>query len=288
MKILLTGSCGNLGQELLTVFAAAGHTVIATDRVQLDITNQASLEEAMADRAPDVIINAAAYNFVDLAEDPEAYKTAYAINALGPKYLAESAKRYGIPLVHFSTDYVFAGDKPEGYAETDPTNPINKYGFTKAEGERFIQESGAAAYICRISKLFGRKGSSEVSKPGFAEVMLRLAKEKPELRIVDEEVGMPTYTVDIANTTVWMVERGIEPGVYHIVNEGPGVTWYQFAEEIFSIAPSDTPRVAVPSSEFPRPAARPKFALLLNTKLPKLRARGEALAEYMSGLEHEI
>lgn len=282
MKILLTGALGNLGQQLLTVFEAAGHTVISTDRARLDITDEGSVERAVAELAPDAIVNAAAYNQVDQAEDPEEYKTAYAINALGPKYLAATAKRDGIPLVHFSTDYVFAGNKEEGYVEKDATDPISQYGVSKAAGERFVLESGAKAYICRTSKLFGPQGTPGVSKPGFVDIMLALAATKPELRVVAEEVGMPTYTVDVAETVLWMLERDIEPGVYHIVNEGLGVMWYEFAEEIFSIVPSATPRIAVSSDEFPRPAHRPKFAALINTKLPKLRSRSEALADYLN------
>lgn len=281
MRVLLTGAQGNLGTQIAQVFSAAGHDVLATERAELDITDEQAVLKFVAAEKLDVIINAAAYNFVDKVEDSAIYPLAYAVNALGPKNLAMAAKQADIPLVHYSTDYVFAGDKPEGYVESDATGPISKYGETKAEGERFVVESGAKYYLCRLSKIFGPAGLSDVSKPSFVSLMLRLAKEKPELRIVDEEVGMPTYTLDVAVKTLEMIEEGVPFGIYHIVNDGHGVSWYGFAEEIFNLADVTTPRIAVPSSEFPRPAKAPKFAALRNTKLPPLRSRQSALAEYM-------
>lgn len=282
MRVLLTGAQGNLGTQLAQVFSAAGHEVIATERAELDITDTEAVLAFVAGKKPDVIINAAAYNFVDKVEDPAVYPLAYAVNALGPKNLAIAAKQADIPLVHYSTDYVFAGDKPEGYIESDVTGPISKYGETKAEGERFVIESGAKYYLCRLSKIFGPPGLSDVSKPSFVSLMLRLAKEKPELRIVDEEVGMPTYTKDVAVKTLEMIEEAVPYGIYHVVNEGEPITMFGYAEEVFALSGITTPRVPVPSNEFPRPARAPKFAALRNTKLPKLRSRKEALAEYMS------
>lgn len=284
MKVLLTGANGNLGGQIATVFRGAGHEVIATDRGELDITNNEDVRRKVREVQPDAIINAAAYNLVDKVEDPEVYPLAYAINALGPKHLAEAAREQGCVFLHYSTDYVFAGDKPEGYTEDDATAPISKYGETKALGEAFVHAAGGTSYVCRLSKIFGPKGTSDAAKPGFVDVMLRLAKEKPELKIVDEEVGMPTYTKDIAEQTLWMLTQHVAPGVYHIVNEGEGVTWYGFAEEFFALAGVTTPRTPVTSKEFPRAAKLPKFAMLRNTKLPKLRSRKEALQEFIANM----
>lgn len=281
MKVLLTGASGNLGQDILRVFTDAGHDVVTTDRTELDITSIADVEEKVAAVNPDVIINCAAYNFVDKIEDPAVYPIAYAVNAKGPKNLAAAARKHGIWLVHYSTDYVFAGDKPEGYREDDAPNPISKYGETKVAGEQFVIDSRAQAYIIRLSKIFGRPGISEASKPSFVSLMLRLAKEKPSLQIVDEEVGSPTYTLDIARETLRMLDAHVPPGIYHVVNDGPGVTWYRFAEEIFSLTGITTPRTPVPSSAFPRAATAPKFAQLLNTKLPPLRPRSDALRDFL-------
>lgn len=281
MKILLTGASGNLGQDIIRVFRAAGHEVVPTDRGELDITSIADVEEKVTEVNPDVIINAAAYNFVDKVEDPAVYPVALAVNAKGPKNLAIAARKHGVWFVHYSTDYVFAGDKPEGYAEDAQPNPISKYGETKALGEKVVLDSGALAYVIRLSKIFGKPGISDASKPSFVQLMLTLAKQKPSLQIVDEEVGMPTYTVDVARETLRMLEAHVPPGVYHVVNEGSGATWYTFAEEIFGIAGVATPRTPVPSSAFPRAAKAPKFAMLVNTKLPALRSRQEALKEFL-------
>lgn len=282
MKVLLTGASGNLGQDVLRVFKAAGHEVVPTDRTELDITSIADVEEKVSQVNPDVIINCAAYNFVDKVEDPEIYPIAYAINAKGPKNLAAAARKHGVWFVHYSTDYVFAGDKPEGYNEDAIPDPISKYGETKAAGEKFVLESGALAYVIRLSKIFGKQGISEATKLSFVALMLKLAKEKPALQVVDEEVGMPTYTHDIAQETLRMLEEHVPPGVYHVVNDGPGVTWYRFAEEIFALAGVTTPRQPIPSSAFPRVAKLPKFAQLNNTKLPPLRPRIDALREFLA------
>lgn len=285
MKILLTGAEGMLGGYIAKVFKDAGHEVIETDREELDITNRDQVLLKVKELAPNLIINTAAYNFVDKVEESEFYSIAYAINAEGPRNLAEAAKSIGISFLHYSTDYVFAGDKIEGYTEYDVPSPISKYGETKLAGERLVQEVGGDYYICRLSKIFGAPGRSENSKESFVALMLRLAKKMPELKIVHEEVGSPSYCLDIAETTLNLVTSGTEPGIYHIVNEGGGVTWFDFADEIFVLSGVMIPRLPVSSAEFPKLAAAPKFAELKNTKLPKLRARREALYEFIKTLD---
>ncbi len=280
MKVLITGAHGNLGQDLMQVFEQAGHEVLATDKADLDITNLVAVLDYVQNQKPDLIINSAAYNAVDNVEDDEYYPLAFSINAGGPRNLANAAKQENIPIIHFSTDYVFDGAKKEGYAEDDAMHPISKYGQTKAAGERFVRESGAKYYICRLSKIFGKPGKSEVSKKSFVQVMLDLAKEKEYLEVVDEEIGMPTYTADIAAAVLKLTRGDFEAGVYHLVNEGPGVTWFEFAKEIFEIAQVDIEIRPVPS--YDRPADRPKFAELKNTKFPKLRSRKDALRDFLS------
>jgi len=280
MKILITGAGGMLGQDLVRVFS--DQEVTATDRDELDITDEAAVRTFIESLKPDLIMNAAAFNAVDKVEDPEAFPFAQKINGDAPGFLASAAKDVGARFVHYSTDYVFRGTKPEGYVESDMPMPISKYGETKLAGEQSVQKAGGHSYILRTSKIFGAPGISEVSKESFVALMLRLAKEKPEISIVDEEVGCPTYSKDLAVYTKMILEGDYEPGVYHAVNGGEPVTWYAFAEEVFSLKPSDTPRTPVASSEFPKPAARPKFAPLLNTKLPPMRDRQEALREFLS------
>jgi dTDP-4-dehydrorhamnose reductase len=282
MNILVTGASGMLGKDIVDTFRAAGHEVMETDRQELDIANAEQVSIYVAEKKPEVVINCAAYNFVDKVEEDAFYPIAYAVNATGPQNLAMAAKEQGARFIHFSTDYVFAGDKPEGYVETDPTGPISKYGETKLAGETLVQEVGGDVLICRLSKIFGAPGLGEGSKESFVALMLRLAASKPELSIVDEEVGSPSYTLDIAQEVLRMVEEPAEAGIYHLVNAGEGVTWYAFAKEFFALRGIDTPAHPVTSAEFPKPAARPKFAALLNTKRPPLRSRTEALKAFLN------
>ncbi len=280
MKVLVVGAKGNLGQDLVRVFADAGFEVVAADREELDVTDHDAVAAKVAAGGFGAVVNAVAYNNVDGAEEPANWPVAWALNAVAPRTLAQAARDAGAAFVHCSTDYVFAGDRPEGYAEDDEPGPISRYGETKLAGERAVADVGGRWYVCRLSKIFGRPGSSAASKPSFVSVMTKLAKTKPELAIVDEEVGMPTYTRDVAEATLRLVTEPFAPGVYHLVNEGPGVTWYGFAEEFFGILGVTVPRRPVSSAEFPKPAKRPKFAALRNTKFPKLRSRVDALKAY--------
>lgn len=281
MRILITGANGMLGKDIANLFAERGHNVLGTDREILDITNRESVMWYVEAHKPEVVINTAAYNFVDNVEEDNVFPVALAVNGHAPGYLAEAARESGARFVHYSTDYVFPGEKPEGYHEDDEIRPISKYGETKAAGELAVREAGGDYYIFRVSKLFGKPGISDQSKESFVNLMLRLSERLPEMKIVHEEVGCPTYTPDIAEATFKILESGHASGTYHMVNDGPGVTWYEFAEEIFDIAGVSTPRKPVSSDEFPKPAARPKFAALNNTKLPKLRHRIDALREFL-------
>jgi len=283
MKILITGGQGNLGSALVDVFTKAGHEPLAVDRDILDITDSAAVEKFLAEHPVDAIINAAAFNNVDGAEQPEIYEVALRINATGPENLARASSAREIPFVHYSTDYVFAGDNPEGFKEDDEPKPISKYGETKLAGERAVLAQPGRMFVVRMSKLFGPAGSSPDAKPSFVSIMLKAAKEKPELAIIDEEVGSPTYTIDAAEATRDLLSGAYTPGIYHIVNEGHGVTWYGFAEEFFKIAGVETPRKPITSVAFPRPAKRPMFAPLVNTKFPKLRSREDALKHFLAG-----
>ena len=282
MKILIFGAKGNLGQELAAVFAAAGHEVIALDREDLDVLDTAVLRRRILDESPAAVLNAVAYNDVDGAEDPSKRPFAFRLNADVPAAMAAASAETGAIFVHYSTDYVFAGTKPGGYAEGDEPDPISAYGESKAAGEKAVLAAGGRAYVCRLSKIFGRTGVSELSKPSFMSIMLKLAATKPELGIVDEEVGCPTYTRDIAAATERLLAENFPPGIYHLVNSGPGVTWYGFAEEFFGLLGVKTPRKPVPAALFPKPAKRPKFAPLLNTKFPPLRPRLEALRAFFA------
>jgi dTDP-4-dehydrorhamnose reductase len=282
MKVLIFGAKGNLGQDLVEVFRSAGYDVVALDREDLDVLDIRAVRERILAETPAAVINAVAMNDVDGAEDPAKRPFAFRLNAEVPGTMASAAKEAGSAFVHYSTDYVFEGTKPGGYAEDDEPKPISVYGQSKLDGERAVQAAGGRVYVCRLSKIFGRPGSSGLSKPSFVSIMVKLAGTKPELNIVDEEVGSPTYTKDIAAATLKLVGENFPPGVYHLVNEGPGVTWYGFAEEFFGLLGVKTPRHPVSSALFPKPAKRPKFARLLNTKFPPLRTRLQALRAFFS------
>lgn len=277
MKVLILGAKGTLGQDIVRVFSAYGAEVVGSHRADLDVTDKAAVRDAILGNGYDVVINASAVNDVDGAEDPAKHDIVWAVNAEVPGTIAAAVKDAGATFVHYSTDYVFDGTKEEGYTEDDEPRPISAYGESKLGGEEAVREAGGNSFICRVSKLYGKPGTSENSKPSFVETMVRLAQTHPKLTIVDEEVGMPTYTRDIAEATLALISGDYEPGIYHLVNEGPGVTWYGFAEEFFGILGIETPRTPVPSSAFPKPAARPQYGMLLNTKFPPLRSREEAL-----------
>jgi dTDP-4-dehydrorhamnose reductase len=281
MKVLILGAKGNLGSELVRAFSEAGHAVDGTDREELDVTDADAVRARIMDGGYGAVVNAVAWNDVDGAEDPAKQPLVTMLNATAPGVMATAARDAGAAFVHYSTDYVFDGTKREGYVETDEPTPISLYGASKAAGERATLAAAGRSYLVRTSKIFGPQGPSPAAKPSFVAVMVKLATTKPELSIVDEEVGMPTFTRDVAEATVRLLDGSFAPGIYHFVNEGPGVTWYGFAEEFFGLLGITTPRKPVPMSAFPRPAKRPLFAALRNTKFPPLRPRIEALKAFL-------
>lgn len=259
-----------LGKELAHEFA--DHDLAAIDQAELDITNEAQVKEFIASQRPELIINAAAYTAVDKAETERDH--AFAVNADGVKHLALAAHEHDATLVHFSTDYIFAGDNPDGYAENAvPANPVNAYGESKLAGEQALAASGARAYLIRTAWLYG-------DGPNFVDTMLRLAETKSELSVVDDQYGCPTYTRDLATAAKDLLANQYQPGIYHLVNEGQ-TTWRQFAVEIFRQAGKNVVVNPITSAEYPRPAKRPQYSILKNTKGPALRPWPEALADYL-------
>lgn len=275
-----------LGSELVKLASRRGDEVIALDRGALDITDSDSVDRMIESKRPEVVVNCAAYNLVDLAETPEGKIAAEKINIDGPANLAKATARFSIPLVHVSTDYVFAGDKPEGYKEDDEPNPLaSVYSKSKLRGEREVQSINSESYIVRTTKIFGVNGLSPNVKTSFVELMLNLAVTKPELNIVDEQEGCPTYAPDLAQAILDLVENKYPFGVYHLVNSGEPVTPYAWAMEIFA-AVGISPKVnKVKGDFFPSAAPRPLFSALINTKFPPLRDRGEALREFLKSLK---
>jgi len=293
MKILLLGARGNLGGQLKKVFAE--HDVIPWDREEIDITDKTLIIKKIVDLKPDVVINAAAYNAVDKCEEDEAeYELAERINGDAPGYIAQGVLKAGSILIHYSSDYVFGGDiKDEddikrmeeagGFKEDDDTAPINKYGETKLLGEKNIislSGKGLKWYIIRTSKLFGQLGDSAGAKPSFFDLMQKLGETRQELDVVDEEVSCFTYTTDLAQATKDLLDERAGFGIYHFINEG-AMTWHMGAKIMFSMLEKNIKLNAVTGDKFPRPAKRPKYSVLANTKFKKLRSFKKALREYL-------
>lgn len=283
-KLLLLGAKGNLGTEIQKK-SIGEFQLTAWDKEDVDITDKTALTDKIRRLQPNIIINTAAYNLVDECEkNLNAFQLALKINQKAPGWLGEVALSIDAVLVHYSSDYVFAGDRKEGYKEDDKTEPVNKYGKTKLLGERELEnlkKQGLKYYLIRTSKLFGSPGSSKFSKAGFFDIMLKLANTKKEIKVVDEELSCFTYTSDLAQATMELVTADMATGKYHIINSGP-VTWYEAVTEMFKIAKIKIKVIPVSSDEFPRPAKRPQYSVLLNTKLKPMRDYKEALEEYLA------
>ena len=279
MKILLAGCAGQLGRELKRSLACLGE-VIACDWRQLDLAQADSLRAMVRAMGPTVIVNAAAYTAVDKAEAEPA--AADAINALAPGILAEEAKRTGALLIHYSTDYVFDGTKATAYTEDDTPAPLSAYGRSKLAGERAIVAAGARHLIFRTSWVFGLHGAN------FMKTMLRLGKERDELRVVGDQVGAPTWTRHLADVAaLTLARKEIPDGLYHLAAAGE-TSWHGYAEAIFAEAQRSglmekSPVVhRIASADYPLPAPRPANSRLDCTKFR--RDFNLALPDWRTGL----
>ncbi len=264
-----------LGGQLIKVF---GSSAVGWDRRDADVTQAESLKLKVESLKPSVILNCVAYNDVDGAETHQG--NAYKINSEAVGNLAAITRQLDIPLAHFSTNYVFNGAKGE-YLESDPPDPISVYAQSKYQGELAIAANCEKFYIIRAAVLFGPKGESRLSKKSFVDLMLDLSKKNDTIKAVSDEVYSLTYAPDLALAVKGLLQNHRPFGIYHITNSGSS-SWYDFAKEIFAIQHDGIKVVPVPSSEFPRTAKRPAHAVLLNSKLPKLRPWQEALKEYLS------
>lgn len=270
MNILLTGVTGQVGWELKRTLAPLGQ-VVALDSRALDLTDAAAMRRRVEEVAPRVIVNPAAYTAVDKAEgEPE---RARMINAIAPGRLAEAARECGALLVHYSTDYVFDGSKDGPYREDDVPNPLNVYGATKLAGEEAVRASGVRHLILRTSWVYGRRGGN------FLLTMQRLMRERPELRIVDDQIGAPTWSRLIAEATAQILAQCLSPargadrpepwGTYHLTCSG-ATSWYGFAAAIAELGAHTTRLTPIPSTDYPTPARRPANSRLDNGKLERV------------------
>ena len=261
-QVLVTGAKGMLGQDLCPIFEDEGFEVIETDRDTLDITDEKQVENFIQKVKPDYILHLAGYTNVDAAESD--LDTARLINAKGTENIAKASGQIGATLVYISTDYVFDGEKTEPYTPEDKPNPQSNYGLTKYEGEQAVQKYCSKYYITRTSWLYGIHGKN------FVETMLSL---KGDIKVVNDQIGCPTWTVDLANAILKIIQNEMPFGIYHTCGGGK-TSWYGFAKEIgVNCKPCTT-------EEFPRPAKRPKYSVMDNGKL--LRNWKLALKDYMN------
>ena len=279
MKVLIIGSRGQLGTDLIDAFSDCPMTPYTSE--DMDITDEALVQQQIAFTAPDLLINAAAFTRVDECEH-EILK-AYSVNAAGPRNLALACKRWDIPLAHISTNYIFDGEKDGFYNEDDPARPVNSYGVSKLAGEHFIRHFWEKHYIFRVSGLFGLT-PSRMKGTNFVEAMLRLGSKGTPLRIVSDESLSPTFTEDASKIVRQAVETK-EYGIYHLTNRG-GCTWFDFAQEIFSLAGMNVKLEPVTAEEYGAPAKRPKNSCLENGRLKQIgidtaRLWQEALNDYL-------
>lgn len=264
-KVAVFGCAGQLGVELVRVFTERGAQVVGWERSSVDVTSPPDVEQAVASLDPDVVVNAAAYNMVDVAEnEPHA---AFSANGLAVRNLALACRQCGAQLVHFSTDYVFDGTAGRPYGETDATHPLGAYAVSKLAGELYAQAYLDNPLVIRTSGVFG-PGGLRTARGNFIELMLRLAGQGKTIRVVEDHVASPTYAPALAARTVDMVERGIG-GVIHC-GGGTPISWYDYAALIFREAGLSPELRPTTEREYRTPARRPKYSALSNARMDSL------------------
>jgi dTDP-4-dehydrorhamnose reductase len=273
MRTLIFGASGMLGSDLCAV-APAGTSLIPFDIADADITDQSQVASAFEKTRPDWVINAAAYTAVDRAELEQ--DVVEAVNARAPGHIAREAARRQIAMVHFSSDYVFAGAATTQYQEEDPVAPINVYGASKLRGETAVLTSGAHVLVLRTQWLFGRSGKS------FPRTMWERATAGLPTRVVNDQFGRPTYTRDLAAATWKLVERRAS-GIVHVTNGGATASWFEVAREVFLRARAETLLSPCTSAEYPTPARRPRYSVLSTTRMEELLSA--SLPDWRNGLD---
>lgn len=262
-NVLVTGANGQLGKTINELFSVNKDALqfTFTTKEELDITNQNKVEVFFDKNKFDYCINCAAYTNVDKAETD--VEKAFDINANGVKNLALACKKTNTVLIHISTDFVFNGHSSKAYIETDPTNPINVYGDSKLKGENEIIKTHKNHFIIRTSWLYSEYGNN------FMKTMLRLSKERDELSIVNDQIGTPTYTKDLAEVILKIINTNSKQfGIYHYSNEGE-TSWFEFSKAIFGYLQKDIKLIPIKTDAYPTPATRPKFSVLDKTKIKK-------------------
>lgn len=276
MRVLVTGSEGMLAKDLITCFSQRGYETLAPPEHEFDIIDLAGIRSVVDHYKPELMINCAAYTKVDEAEKEE--PMALLVNGLGVQNVCLACQQRDIPLVHFSTDYIFDGTKESPYTIYDEPNPVSAYGRSKLLGERYLLWLLSRFYLIRTSWLFGLHGKN------FIETMLELGQREKQISVVKDQKGCPTWSYHLAQAVVELIQTE-RYGIYHITNSEP-TTWYDFAREIFRLSGRDIEVLPVTTDRFPRPAKRPQNSVLDPFPLPMVLGREmpswmEALKEYL-------
>jgi dTDP-4-dehydrorhamnose reductase len=283
MKVAVIGANGQLGQDVVRAFTEQGDDVQALTHQDIELSDLESVVACLRSAQPEVVVNAAAMHHVENCEQqPE---KAYAVNVVGAKNLASATRDLGSVLIHVSTDYVFDGSKGEPYLETDEARPLNVYGRTKHEGEKFVQEINPRHYVLRTAALYGSHPCRAKGGQNFVDLMLRLAKERGRVRVVDSEFTSPTATADVARQ-IAALSRCDAYGLFHATAEG-SCSWYEFAREIFRVADVSVNLEVAAADEFPAKVPRPAYSVLENRGLKShdlnlFRPWQEGLNAYLS------
>lgn len=268
MKILVTGAFGMLGQDLCPILEDEDFDVIETGKDILDVTNKKNIDEIFNLYHPDFVIHCAAYTNVDKAEDEK--ELAFKINGEGTENIARICKQFDIPILYISTDYVFEGTKKGKYLTSDKTNPIGVYGASKLKGEEAVKQN-EKYYIVRTSWLYGHHGKN------FVETMISL-KDKDELKVVDDQIGCPTWSVELSNGIVKIIKENMPYGIYHVCGSGY-TSWFGFAKKIFELYGERVNIQPCTTEEYPRKAKRPKNSVMENNRI--CRKWETALKDYI-------
>jgi len=274
-KILILGAQGMLGQDLAQ--ALNDLDIIAWDQADLDITDQGAVNNQISKLKPKIIINTAAYTAVDDCETNQ--ELALQVNGEAVGYLAQAAKDNQAVLLHISTDYIFNGLNINGYNEdSQEFGPQSVYGQSKLKGEERLKQINPNYYLIRTSWLYGKNGKN------FVETIKRLGQEKDQLKVINDQFGKPTFTVDLAKQIRYILDNNLDFGTYHITNQTAegGISWYDFARKIMKLSGLQTKVNPCSTAEYPRPAKRPQYSALNNTKLPQSPDWEEALSRYLA------
>ncbi len=269
---MITGSNGMFGQDAARLFVDSGYDVLRANKADLDVTNLAQVREIFAKNKIDFVLHAAAYTKVDDAETNK--DLVFLINAEGAENMAIASGEKAVPMIYISTDYVFDGEKGTAYLVSDKTNTINVYGASKLAGEENVRRENPMHYIARTSWLYGDHGKN------FVDTMVQLSKNQTSLKVVNDQLGCPTWTCDLAEGIKNLIEKKMPFGIYHLCGGG-FTTWFGLAKKIFEILKIEIEVIPVSTAEFPRPAKRPRFSAMDNGGL--IRNWEEGLADYLVG-----